>query len=141
MSTERNMLTDLKLFNDLADSCYHGNRFEACRWVIKESRRRLSNLDTSLLESHSLTWVVTGKKPKFHDDCQAKLLRKFQRVEDLLNYIEDQEIVKSVLKSLGLSKSLNHLTYSYQNAMSEAQCTRVRILTNILWYNQQEDMI
>lgn len=117
-----------------------GNRYAATMAVAKEARRRGEMSKQSILESHSITWVLTGVEPTKFDDGINKIRRKLESVEDILNYVSDRNIVKSVTESIGMSKSEGHLIYRYKNSLSEEEKTRVRILTNIIWYKSMEGL-
>lgn len=125
-------------FEDLADNVYNGNRYAACMYVAKEARRRATNCEDSVLDSESISWVLTGKRNVSKKD-QKKLIEKwYSNQYDILNYVENEDIRTSVSKSLGISKSLKHLVYAYEKSLNESEQARVRVLTNILWYQSKE---
>lgn len=115
-----------------------GNKYAATMAVAKEARRRAKKSKESILESHSITWVLTGKEPTRPDSHINKIKRKLESVEDILNYVSDRRIVKSVTESIGMSKSEGHLIYRYKSSLTDEDRTRVRILTNIIWYRNME---
>lgn len=125
-------------FEDLADNVYNGNRYAACMYVAKEARRRAAKCEDSVLDSESISWVLTGKRNVPKKD-QKKLIEKwYSNQYDILNYVENKDIRTSVSKSLGISKSLKHLVYAYEKSLNESEQARVRVLTNILWYQSKE---
>lgn len=123
----------VKQFEDFVEIV--GNRYEAINIICAESRRRAGNI-SNVLDSALLTWVVTGKRPKKDKDEISKLLRKSKSAVDILNYVDNQSVVKSVNLSIGLSKSEGHLIYRYTSNLDEYNRARVRILTNIIWYDE-----
>lgn len=125
-------------FEDLANNVYNGNRYAACMYVAKEARRRAAKCEDSVLDSESISWVLTGKRNVSKKD-QKKLIEKwYDNQYDILNYVENKDIRASVSKSLGISKSLKHLVYAYEKSLNESEQARVRVLTNILWYQSKE---
>ena len=112
-----------------------GNRYKAIKLITNEARTR-SSRNVFISDSVLLTWIVTGKKPVKYPTDIAKLLRKSKRIEDILMYVSNQKIVKSVTLSLGLSNSKNHLIYRYDKSLTDYEKIRVRILTNIIWYER-----
>lgn len=130
MSKEVYML-GLNEFNDFAELV--GNRYKAIKLITNEARDRSSRY-AFVSDSSLLTWVVTGKKPKVYPQDISKQVRKSNRVEDILSYVSNEDIVKSVTMSIGYSKSHGHLVYRYRNSLSDYEKMRVRILVNIIWY-------
>lgn len=116
-----------------------GNRYLATMLIAKEGRRRCKQWDYSILDSNAITWVLTGKRPPNKEKQSAKILRNMKKPSDILNYVEDDDIRKCVILSLKQSYTLNHLTYSYNQDMNKHKRTRVRILTNIIWYKNHEE--
>lgn len=129
--SEKVMMLGLEEFNDFVDLI--GNQYEAIKLITNEARKR-SYKYPFVSESSLLTWVVTGEKPELNSPDLAKQLRKSNRIEDILNYVSNEDIVKSVNLSIGYSKSQGHLVYRYKNSLSEYEKVRVRILVNIIWY-------
>lgn len=130
MSKEVYML-GLNEFNDFAELV--GNRYEAIKLIANEARDRATRY-SFVNDSALLTWVVTGRKPKLYPEDMSKKIRKSNRIEDILNYVSNEDIVKSVNMSIGYSKSEGHLVYRYRNSLSDYEKMRVRILVNIIWY-------
>lgn len=125
-------------FEELVDNCYSGNRYAACMYVAKEARRRATACKDDVLDSESISWVLTGKREIPSVSTQKKIEKWFANQYDILNYVEDAQIRKSVTRSLGISKTLKHLTYAYEKSLNECEMARVRVLTNILWYQSKE---
>ena len=130
MSKEIYML-GLNEFNDFAELV--GNRYKALKLITNEARDRATRY-SFVNDSALLTWVVTGRKPKLYPEDISKKIRKSNRIEDILNYVSNEDIVKSVNMSIGYSKSHGHLVYRYRNSLSDYEKMRVRILVNIIWY-------
>lgn len=121
----------LNEFNDFAELV--GNRYKAIKLITNEARDRATRY-SFVNDSALLTWVVTGRKPKLYPEDISKKIRKSNRIEDILNYVSNEDIVKSVNMSIGYSKSHGHLVYRYRNSLSDYEKMRVRILVNIIWY-------
>ena len=121
----------LNEFNDFAELV--GNRYKAIKLITNEARDRATRY-SFVNDSALLTWVVTGRNPKLYPEDISKKIRKSNRVEDILNYVSNEDIVKSVNMSIGYSKSHGHLVYRYRNSLSDYEKMRVRILVNIIWY-------
>ena len=130
MSKEIYML-GLNEFDDFAELV--GNRYKAIKLITNEARDRATRY-SFVNDSALLTWVVTGRKPKLYPEDISKKIRKSNRIEDILNYVSNEDIVKSVNMSIGYSKSEGHLVYRYRNSLSDYEKMRVRILVNIIWY-------
>lgn len=118
---------------------YDGNRYDACMYVAKEARRRASCCKDSVLDSESIAWVLTGKRHKLSISTKKKLEKWYNNQYDILNYVENKDIRKSVTRSLGISKTVKHLVYAYEKSLKDEDKARVRVLTNILWYQSKED--
>lgn len=125
-------------FEDLVEHCYSGNRYAASMYVAKEARRRATNCKDDVLDSESISWVLTGKRNIPARSTQKKIQKWFHNQYDILNYVEDECVKRSVTRSLGISKTVKHLTYAYEKSLSECDKARVRVLTNILWYQSKE---
>lgn len=130
-------------FDRLAEEC--GSKFDAIHIISNRARKLSDSVEGVIQQSEALSWAVTDKKPKnlkhrtsvrelnnliYHPESYYKE----QYLEDLLTEVEDFYVRESVRESFQLSTESGHLNYRYINGISDENKSRVRILTNMVWY-------
>lgn len=113
-----------------------GNSYDACI-VLAELTRIFSKLfNNVLLDSEIQAWIIRGDSKELLDKLEKLSTRKrFETNEfDILNYIEDTYVTKNVKNSVRLSIQYHHLIYCYQDVDDPNKKSRIRVLTNIIWY-------
>lgn len=130
--------SDKEHFRKLVDEC--GSPYAAVNHIAMEARRKLKEVDSQILDSKAITWALTGIPPKIHNRNEAYYLRDEAQayLDDMLCYVDDEDVCESVRNSYKTSKRANHLIYVYKNDLDESRRARVRILTRIVWeYSRQ----
>ena len=128
-----------KQFDKIADAL--GSRYAAVRYVSSLARTRSSESKYHIQESEAITWILTGKEPKYRKRLYMDPM-KYTDVcilEEILEYVDDREICESVSSSYEASLENRHLIYVYQEGLSQSQQARVRILTRMVWYNIEQE--
>ena len=125
-------------FDKLADAL--GSRYAAVRYVSNLARSRSSKSKYHIQESEAITWILTGKEPKYRTRLYMDPIKYDVCIlEEILEYIDDRKICESVSSSYEASLEYHHLIYVYQEGLSQSQQARVRILTRMVWYNIEHE--
>ena len=130
----------MSVFQDCVDKL--GDVYSATIYIAKEARRRAEATDNLLLHSEAISWVITGEKPSILstvDNLPTKDNYIQSQVNETLKYIDDLGVAESVKLSINSSISNKHLIYIYKDVPNDHQQARVRVLTNMLWYNLHFD--
>lgn len=126
-----------QLFDSL--SSVLGSSYAACMYLAKKARNEKTKLDNLISESEALTWALTNKMPKSYELRRTSKNALFSRVEDILNYVDDNEIREAAKQSFRDSVECEHLIYSYMKISDESRQSRVRVLTRMMFYKFKED--
>ena len=89
------------------------------------------------LDSQAISIALTGLLPEdieYLNRIKTIQIRKNSRVYDILNYVDDKDVCKSVKNSIHLSTTSKNLTYVYTSGLTDSQKSRIRVLTRIIWY-------
>ena len=128
-------LKQLQRFNQLVDTL--GSPYAATNYLARLARKLLVDNDNRLLESEAITWALTGEKPKLHRKRADYSLPSMEIVDEVLCYVDDEDVCESVKDSYNKSLQAKHLIYCYSHELTEYQRSRVRILMRMIWYNIQ----
>lgn len=115
---------------------FNGNRYAALSYVQRKARNYLKETDNLILDSEAVTWALRGERPEIADrQTYSQVKRKYATsyIEEVLCYVDDLDVKRSVRKSIKASKSNQNLVYVYEGELSDSRSARVRILTNIIW--------
>ena len=115
---------------------FNGNRYAALSYVQRKARNYLKETDNLLLDSEAVTWALRGERPEIADRrtySQVKRRYATSYIEEVLCYVDDLDVKRSVRKSIKASRSNQNLVYVYEGELSDSRSARVRILTNIIW--------
>ena len=127
-----------KEFDELANKL--GSTYAAVNYVAKESRKLMMQCNNELLGSEAITCVLTGQPPKRkHRHLSDKDLYSSSIVDDVLFDVNDDSVEESVRDSYEASLEQHHLIYCYHSELTEPQKARVRVLTNMIWYNIKQE--
>ena len=130
------MLDDNKVFEEYVKQC--GSRFSATTFVAEQARKLAEKYDNVITHAEALHWILSGETPENiikHDEIiRRREARDLGAATVYLSNILDEEVRRSVLKSLRLSKKAGHLIYCYEGVYEPSRKCRVRILTRKLWY-------
>lgn len=127
---------DRTKFLDFVEDC--GNPYYAVNQITAWVRDVLKKYDNHLLASEVISWVVRGEKPISVDRTSDELDKHIKRVqksnlEELLCYVDDEEVCNSVRMSYECSIKNKELSFIYGNVLDEPRQARIRILMRILW--------
>ena len=115
---------------------FNGNRYAALSYVQRKARNYLEETDNLILDSEAVTWALRGERPEIADrQTYSQVKRRYATsyIEEVLCYVDDLDVKRSVRKSIKASKSNQNLVYVYEGELSDSRSARVRILTNIIW--------
>lgn len=125
-------------FDALAEKL--GSPFAAVNFVAKSARARRQSVDNRILESEAITWVVTGIQPKLRNKMpDINQLGNVSYLDEVLSYVDDEQVVESVRASYCESTKAHHLIYCYHNSLDDNRKARVRVLTRMVWYNIRQE--
>lgn len=117
-----------------------GSPYAAVNYIAKSARKKLKESNNGILESQAISWVLTGKEPKVHRRMPVyNSSLNIPYVDEVLCYVDDEEVCESVRESYNESLLAHHLIYCYHNNLDEFRKSRVRILTRMIWYNIQQE--
>lgn len=109
--------------------------YPSITFIASEARKLRFSLDYDITESQALAWVLSGVTPERHK-IPIKDLEYSVSLEDrLLKYIDKPSIKKSVKMSVEDTEIHHHLIYRYTADLNDSEKARVRILTRVIWYN------
>lgn len=114
----------------------NGNRYAALSYVQRKARNYLKETDNLILDSEAVTWALREERPEIADrQTYSQVKRRYATsyIEEVLCYVDDLDVKRSVRKSIKASKSNQNLVYVYEGELSDSRSARVRILTNIIW--------
>ena len=126
-----------KEFDNLADEL--GSPYAAVNYVAREARKRMNSIEYPIQESEAISWVLTGEKPKAKGRKRISFDYYIHILDDILSEVDDIEVCKSVRESYAESLKVHHLIYCYHTDLDDARKARVRILSNMVWYNIQQE--
>lgn len=115
---------------------FNGNRYAALSYVQQKARNYLKETDNLILDSEAVTWALRGERPEIADrQTYSQVKRRYATsyIEEVLCYVDDLDVKRSVRKSIKASRSNQNLVYVYEGELSDSRSARVRILTNIIW--------
>ena len=115
---------------------FNGNRYAALSYVQRKARSYLKETDNLILDSEAVTWALRGERPEIADrQTYSQVKRRYATsyIEEVLCYVDDLDVKRSVRKSIKASRSNQNLVYVYEGELSDSRSARVRILTNIIW--------
>lgn len=122
-------------FDRIEEAC--GSRYVAIQWLTKETRR-LEELTKhyNIPESKMITWALTGECP--YSDVELEIRRRptlLDRVDDLLEFVDDYEVKQQVRTFYKLSVKNKGLTLCDRVELGESRLSRVNILLRMAWNN------
>lgn len=131
------MLNEKELFDNLAKVI--GSTYGACMYIAKLSRQKRIELNNLISESEAITWAVTNKLPDNYEERLKARSASLKSIEDILNYVEDDEVQNAARQSFRDSIQCEHLIYNYLKVNDASKQSRVRILTRMMFYKFKED--
>lgn len=133
---------DKQPFKELSDKL--GSNFAAVNYIAKQARSKQISIGNTILDSQAISWILTGKSPEIHrvinDDNRFILSpASLSSIDEVMCYIDDEEVEKSIRDTLRCSKMSGHLIYVYTQELKECDKPRVRIISNVLWDKMCDD--
>lgn len=128
------LVKDLDIFKQYENSL--GNKYSAVMQIANDARQLQKKYGNVPLESEAITWVLRGIDQKTLDTIKRIQSRKkfyLSYLDEVLTYIDDIEVKKSVKQSIKRSKRAQNLVYFY-STQDRSKQTRIRVLTRIIWY-------
>lgn len=120
----------------------YGSRFAAVNAIAKEARMLAERCNNVITHSEAITWVCTGRPPKdlaIIMKIKAKQLHTPESfIDEMLVQVTDEKVRSCVRESVRRSKIAKHLVYYYADVEEPNHCSRIRILTNMIWYGLQD---
>lgn len=128
----------MSIINDNRDKWIQdiGNIYACIEPIADKSREIYAKHNDKITDSQAMSWAMTGDVPSTIHKMK-KFAKRYSGNEDLLNYIDNKSIQEAVHESYMLSVICNHLIYSYKDIQDPFLRSRVRVLTNMIWYNNK----
>lgn len=133
----RNAIDEKRIFDHLC--CLLGSNYAACMYLASKARSKQESMKYLITESEALSWALTGELPSIVKDRMNIKSRMMKEIEDILNYVEDDEVQSAARESFRSSVDCGHLVYIYMKIQSTDKQSRVRILTRMMYYKYKED--
>ncbi len=124
---------DEKFYDKLKNS---ENRYAVIQELFQDCYDKINSCQSRISNSDVISWITQDKQPENLQKINHTYITKYELnyMEDFFCYITDKEICECVKKSYMKSKQKNNLVYYYKNIQEDYRKTRIRILTNMLWY-------
>lgn len=131
MSNINDILRFQELSNDL------GNPFLATMYIVDNARYLAHKENYRILDSEAISWSLRGEKPDVLNDPKIIRPKKTdveKRMNEILCYVDDEDVCKSVRLSINNSLYNSNLSYDYINISDSQKCARVRILVKMILF-------
>lgn len=125
------LISDLKLFNELSEKI--GNRYVAVQYISYAAREFATKLPRYIIESYLIHWVLTGENPD-HIHVVLRENADIRFMNDVLSWIEDEEVNRTVRKMYFDSVKSRHLVYKSAKSLEKHRQDRAKILLRMIWY-------
>lgn len=127
---------------DIVDE-YNGDRYKAINWICNKAEELGKSVDYCLSESECIVWALSNLEPENLEERKRQhmnaITHRTHYLENLLGYIEDDDIIEAVRTSYDMSVRIDSLTFYYNNIRDKFKKVRVRILTRMCWYNRYNE--
>lgn len=137
---------NLKKQNDLFEKKYLSktdNVFEAVNMLSQDAYAIYHTYEGKLLKSECLTCAITGRLPenisKRKTLLEIEATYRSKYIREALCEIDDIDVRKSVFVTLNTSIENKFLSYRYLSGMSDGQKARVKVISNMIWYNLYQE--
>ena len=112
------------------------NRFKDVRKIALRAKRIAKQYNGQLFHSEAISCAVTQELPKY--DYKRNDTKLDNLIKDMFCEVEDIDVRNAVYDSLMLSRKKHYLIYIYNNIEDASRQARVRVLTNMLWYEASD---
>ena len=113
------------------------NVYDIVRRIGKHAHTISEHYHNIPLYSECIEWIVSGRCPSIMDRYNAILQlkdSKAQLISQVLQYVDSKKLKLAVVKSVSQSIKQNYLSYNYDHISDLYTQIRIRILTNMIWY-------
>lgn len=117
----------------------NSNRYEAINQLCRKSRKLSASVNNRVRPIDSIHWALSNVFPESLATKHYTVPEYEKLMEEYLCQVEDIGVASSVRTSFSQSVSIGHLVYVYQDNLNAYQEARVRIITNMLWYQLLEE--
>lgn len=129
------LLDDYEILQELSKNL--GNEFRAVQYVSKVARKFAERYDNIPLHSEALSYAIRGEIPAslkglISNGITVDYFHLYLR--EAISHIDDKDIRDAVYSSITESKRTQNLTYNYRGIQNKDKQARIRIITNMLWY-------
>lgn len=125
-------------FESEVNKC-HGNRYAAINKLCRRARQLSASANNPIKQIDSIHWALSNVPPDSLITQQSVMPEYERMMEEYLCQVENEGIANSVRTSFSQSIKIGHLVYVYQDDLNAYQEARVRIITNMLWYQLLEE--
>lgn len=136
---------DSKNFKAWVERC-NGNVYKAVYELGQAAAKLVKDCNNKISNAEGISWVLNGHKPDYENrrsywDTKKAIIEEY--IDTNLELIDDGQIIKCVRSSVWNSLDHRYLVYDYKDVDDESRRARIRILTNLIWYeikpNYRED--
>ena len=128
------LLDGLKQFKEFSKG--YSNIYEAVRDLGLAARKLCNDMYDVPLHSEAISWILSGDTPDLSEKIeQAKTIKipMIGYMEELLNYVDDEDIKQSVRDSINASRTRRNLVFLYTTS-DESKQTRIRVIARLIWF-------
>ena len=119
-----------------------GSKYAATIFLGKQARKLAEHYDNLITHAEALSWLLSGDAPRgvthYKELAERKSQRYLQYVNKHLEGVLDRHVQDAVVESIKISMSNNHLVYVYGEVYNRNKQARVRVITNMIWYEMQD---
>lgn len=128
------VINDVRRFDEFAESC--GNRYVAVRTIAKWARDLGEKLnDYHISESKLIEIILNGKYYSEAEMDHRRRINDDDHIEDLLEWVIDDEIANEVRYLYRQSIRKRTLQYCSNLKFSQGEISKINILLRMLWYS------
>ena len=129
---------DFERFNEFSHSC--GNTFLAVRTVAKWARDLgIKFHEYHISESKLIQMIISGGC--YYTDAEMLKRRTYSdddHIDDILNWVIDDDIVAEVKRLYRSSIKERHLTSCDSDRFTKGQTSKINILLKMIWYSTSD---
>lgn len=117
----------------------YGSAFLAVNCIARKARKLKEDCYGVIQDSEAVEWAMSGDPPAKLDMTLKRRIEREEgmseddRLNSILDSIEESNIRKAVLNSFKLSKQRHQLMFDYNGIKDRGIRTRIRILTKMIY--------
>lgn len=119
---------------------FGNNSYAACMYVAKKARKLQEESYNVISESEAVEWAISDKRPdnldekiKIKQEKEKDEIQPTDRLNSVLDSIEQENIRIAVMNSYKLSIKFKRLVYDYNNIEDKYLRAKIRILTKMAY--------